>query len=56
MKRYTGWGFQYGSFCPCGVWGPTQWHVDMFLFTNVKALQILSFGFVWRFHYPGMID
>lgn len=24
--------------------------------TKLEALQILFFGFVWRFHYIGMID
>ena len=45
MKIYKGQGPEQRSLCPCGVWGPTWWHVGAFWFTNLEALQTVLLGF-----------
>ena len=54
MKRYVRRGPEQGSFCPTGVWGLAQWHVEVFWFTNLEALP-RPFFFL-RLHYKDMID
>lgn len=59
IKRYKStarwrdmeWGPKQWSFCPHGVWGSEQWHMEAFWFPELEALQSHLFQFLWRLQY-----
>ena len=53
MKRYIGKVPNKGA-SVFVVWGLAQRYMEVFWFENVP--QTLSFGFLWKLHYIGMID